>query len=137
MIHSEFVTNEKDQPVRCLVLIVEDGKDFQLLARHTLLNAGFRVVLANNGQEGLSYIEDNGPPDIVISDIQMPFMTGLEMLAELKRRPTTINLPVLMVSIDSSGRGEALRLGAGGFLTKGDCSLVASLVSEVQGLVNR
>jgi chemotaxis family two-component system response regulator PixH len=76
------------------ILVVEDTPSEQTLITEMLRDSGYRVVLANNGQEALSQLEQVNP-DVVITDLVMPGMSGLELCRNLKRNPNTKNLPVL------------------------------------------
>jgi len=76
------------------ILVVEDTPSEQTLITEMLRDSGYQVVLANNGQEALSQLEQVNP-DVVITDLVMPGMSGLELCRNLKRNPNTKNLPVL------------------------------------------
>ncbi|MFN5855088.1 MAG: response regulator [Pseudanabaenaceae cyanobacterium] len=76
------------------ILVVEDTPSEQTLITEMLRDSGYRVVLANNGQEALSQLEQVSP-DVVITDLVMPGMSGLELCRNLKRNPNTKKLPVL------------------------------------------
>jgi twitching motility two-component system response regulator PilH len=76
------------------VLVVEDVLSQQQLIANYLLEVGYNVINANNGQEALEKI-NNQKPDVVITDILMPGMSGLELCRSLKKNPTTQKLPVI------------------------------------------
>jgi len=66
------------------ILVVDDDKAVRLLLRAVLERRGYSVVEAENGAEGLQYYRA-APTDLVITDIQMPVMDGLQMIKELRR----------------------------------------------------
>jgi DNA-binding response OmpR family regulator len=91
------------------IVIVEDEVDLAELLQEHLESRGFRVGVAFDGKAGLSRILDD-LPDVVLTDIMMPLMDGLEMLAELKERPATAAIPVIVMSaIDPSHPHPKLR----------------------------
>lgn len=76
------------------ILIVEDTVSEQQLISHYLQEFGYSVVSANNGTEALEKIQTH-KPDVVITDIVMPGMNGLELCRRLKKDPETQKLPVI------------------------------------------
>ncbi len=76
------------------ILVVEDTPSEQALITTMLQDSGYQVFLASNGQEALSQLEQVNP-DLIITDLVMPGMSGLELCRNLKRNPNTKNLPVL------------------------------------------
>ncbi|MEI6427158.1 MAG: response regulator [Pseudanabaena sp. ELA607] len=76
------------------ILVVEDTPSQQELITGILRESGYEVSLANNGQEALSQLEQV-KPDVIITDLVMPGMSGLELCRNLKRNPNTKDLPVL------------------------------------------
>ena len=102
-----------------LVLIVDDDPVARSLARATLEDEGFVVVEANNGVEACQCC-DAGLPSLIMVDAVMPLMDGYELCLELRRRPSTANLPILMATglddVDSIAR--AYEAGATDFIAK-------------------
>ena len=79
------------------ILIVEDKLEVRISLRVLLEEEGYEVVEANNGKEGLAYINDNGEDiDAVITDIMMPEVDGIEFMTALKIM--TVDFPVLVIS---------------------------------------
>ncbi len=76
------------------ILVVEDTPSEQALITEMLRDSGYQVVLASNGQDALSQLE-KVTPDVVVTDLVMPGMSGLELCRNLKRNPNTKNLPIL------------------------------------------
>jgi CheY-like chemotaxis protein len=85
-----------------VALVVDDS----MLIRHTvcrfLEEHGFRVETATNGLEAVALLESY-LPDLIVTDLQMPKMTGGELITELKRRPKTQAIPVVVISGRESG----------------------------------
>jgi len=107
-----------ESPDRAEVLIVEDNGDMRELLR-TLLSHEFRVRIARNGLEGLEAVQAR-KPDVVLSDVMMPGMTGLELTTALKERPETASIPVILVTskAEREMRAEGLERGADDYVAK-------------------
>ena len=99
-----------------LVLAVDDEPGILRLIRLELATQGFRVVTANDGQTALRMAEEHRP-DIVLLDIVMPEMTGLEVMRRLRERT---NLPVILLTAKGSDADKVrgLELGADDYLAK-------------------
>ncbi len=101
------------------ILVVDDDPDIRTLLRLVLMSSGFRVVLAEDGDQALRRVAED-LPDLVLCDILMPNLDGYETLAALRSNPASRNLPVLIIS----ARGEAhavkraLDAGANGYFVK-------------------
>jgi two-component system phosphate regulon response regulator PhoB len=79
------------------VLVVDDEVHILHVVSLKLRHAGYDVVTAENGKEALDLALAN-PPDLVITDYQMPLMTGLELCQHLKENAATAGLPALMLT---------------------------------------
>lgn len=94
------------------VLVVEDDPDIRQLVELRLRGLGHRVVAAASGAEALTVIADRGAPEIVILDVAMPGMTGLETLRTLREVPEHATLPAIFLSArvrpEDIAAGEAL-----------------------------
>ncbi len=101
------------------VLLVEDDPDVSAIMSLLLTDGGFEVSTAWSGPEGLSRAR-NFAPDIVVLDVNLPGMNGLEICRQLKASPETCGLPVVFCSGERDLAGEAVNLGAAAFLTKPD-----------------
>ena len=101
------------------VLAVDDEKSIVRLVQINLQRAGYNVVTASDGKQALDMIEAE-PPDMVISDVMMPFMDGFELLKRLKQNPVTRELPIIMLTAKAmdSDVYEGWRAGADFYLTK-------------------
>jgi serine/threonine protein kinase/ActR/RegA family two-component response regulator len=105
--------------VRRRVLIVDDNDiNLDLLSRR-LQRKDYEVLTARSGPEALELIERE-PVDIVLLDVMMPGMTGLEVLEEIRKKRDAMTLPVIMATAraDSSDVVEALDKGANDYVTK-------------------
>ncbi|MFY0605105.1 MAG: response regulator [Cyclobacteriaceae bacterium] len=100
------------------ILIVEDNAEILDFLKD-LLKPFFKIVTATNGEEGLSIIKNN-QPDIVISDVLMPKMTGVEMCTKLKSDIVTSHIPVILLTARGSEdhKIEGLETGADDYITK-------------------
>ena len=100
------------------VLIIEDDADMREIERATLDSAGYHVVLATNGQEGLQLLAKQSPC-VILLDLMMPVMDGLTFLAERRRRGLARGVPVVCVTAGGSEiQRHALTLGASECLLK-------------------
>ncbi|HPD45672.1 MAG TPA: response regulator [Anaerohalosphaeraceae bacterium] len=79
------------------VLIVDDEIHIVQVVAIKLRNNGFEVITAENGAEALELIQSNHP-DLVITDYQMPVMTGVELIENLRSDPRFAELPVIMLT---------------------------------------
>jgi len=101
------------------VLVVDDEEFILSLLRNGLSENGFEVVTAKNGFDAILAVEEQ-KPDIVITDIMMPKLTGLEFLKAIKNNEQTRKIPVFLISaLDEADRvQEGLSLGAIDYITK-------------------
>jgi len=95
-------THLSETSSRC-ILVVDDETYIQHVVSLKLSNAGFEVVTASDGEEGLQIAQEQ-MPDLIITDYQMPFLTGLEMCQHLQQDTATASIPVIMLT----ARGFAL-----------------------------
>src|SRR5258705_13706380 len=82
---------------RQLVLVVEDEAAIATMLRYNLEKQGYRVAEASDGQEALTRIQER-VPDIVLLDWMLPLMSGIEVCRQIRRNPSTRDLPVIMVT---------------------------------------
>jgi CheY-like chemotaxis protein len=79
------------------ILVVDDEVHIVQVVAIKLRNNGFEVITAENGAEGLELaIQER--PDLIVSDYQMPVMSGLEMIENLRAKPETRDIPVVMLT---------------------------------------
>ena len=101
------------------ILLVEDEDDIRELLRYNLAREGYRVIGAESGEEALKTVRGS-LPDLVVLDLMLPGLDGLEVCRSLKQDPHTRNLPIVMLT----AKGEeadivaGLELGADDYVTK-------------------
>ncbi|MEC8768858.1 MAG: response regulator, partial [Pseudomonadota bacterium] len=79
------------------ILIVDDEPGQQQLLRYNIEKSGFDVLIADNGNDALNIV-DEVKPDLIALDWMIPEASGIDICYELRSRPETRNLPILMVS---------------------------------------
>ena len=103
---------------RSRILVIDDHPEIvRLIAR--LLSPLHDIITASNGEEGLQKVHDERP-DLVISDVMMPKMSGFQLVERLREDPETARLPVLLLTARADGhdRVRGLRRGASDYLIK-------------------
>jgi len=116
--------------------MVEDHPDIADLYQLKLQLEGYRVAVASDGVAGLS-LARSLVPDLILLDIHVPYLDGLQVLAALREDKTTGEVPVVVCSEDDSPQliKEAHRLGAAAYLLKANLlpSRLSQTVAEVLG----
>ena len=87
------------------ILVVDDDPSTRFVIKLILENADFEVAEAKDGQDALNMIRPDPLPDIVSTDLMMPFVTGMELIRRLRAEPRTAKIPIVVVS----GNPEAAR----------------------------
>ncbi|MEX2324944.1 MAG: response regulator [Nitriliruptoraceae bacterium] len=118
------------------VLVVDDEADIRTLLDITLSLAGYEVVTARDGVEGLELAQLAGA-DLIVADLMMPRMDGLTLLTELRTDPRTAQIPVIMLTAQAqqSGAANALHAGADDYVAKPFDS--DELVARVGAIIRR
>ncbi len=106
------------------ILLVEDDRFLRRACEASLRQRGLTVLCAADGEEGLRLARAE-PPDLILLDLLMPKLSGIEVLRALKAEETTRAIPVLVLSNSSRERDVELVMGLGavGYLVKADLSL--------------
>ena len=101
------------------VLTVDDSPSVRQVVKMVLGGAGYTVIEAGDGAEGLAKATAN-PVDLVITDLNMPVMNGLELIRHLRQVPSIVGVPIVFLSTDSneSAKQEAKAAGATGWIMK-------------------
>jgi two-component system phosphate regulon response regulator PhoB len=101
------------------VLIIEDDRDIVELVRYNLVNEGFQVSAAFDGGTGLSTLKKT-PPDLLLLDLMLPKLSGLDICREVRRDDSLNRLPILMLTArgDEADRVVGLEMGADDYVTK-------------------
>jgi len=119
-----------------LVLVVEDEAALVTMLRYNLEKQGFRVEEAADGQEALTLIAETRP-DLVLLDWMLPAMSGLEVCRQIRRRPATRDLPVIMVTARTEDQDavRGLNIGADDYITKPFS--IDALLARIRALLRR
>ena len=80
------------------ILLLDDDADIRMTLRDFLMEAGFVVHTAREGQHGLHVLEKIEPPDLILLDYKMPVMDGKQFLAMMRSNPRAQNIPVVILS---------------------------------------
>ncbi len=127
---------KSEQAEKKHILVVEDEEDILALIHFNLSRAGYRVSCATSGEEALRLVRAH-LPDLVVLDLMLPGMDGLEVCRTLKKQPDTARVAVLMVT----ARGEeadvvaGLEMGADDYVTKPFSPKI--LLARVQAVLRR
>ncbi|GGW97007.1 response regulator [Salegentibacter mishustinae] len=122
------------------ILVVDDERDVEILFRQKfrkeIKNKSLELVFAFSGQEALDLLEKTDPPEVmyIFSDINMPGMTGLELLDIVKARFPNIKISMISAYGDAENYNKAIDSGAKQFFTK-PIDFV-SLKKEITSLLN-
>lgn len=102
------------------VLVVDDSAAVRQQVGMALGQAGFDIVEAGDGKEGITAIDNNPGIRMVISDVNMPNMNGLEMVAAIKNKPSNSSLPIIMLTTEGQPAlmKQAKEAGAVGWIVK-------------------
>lgn len=101
------------------VLVVDDDPQVLKLLRVNFELEGFEVMSATNGEEALELVRGD-TPDVVVCDVMMPGIDGLEVVRRLRAHPDTVSLPLVVVSAKAQQADvrAGLKLGADEYVTK-------------------
>jgi DNA-binding response OmpR family regulator len=117
----------------CVILTVEDDSALRKALRDKFLEEGFEVLEAENGVKGLKAALTRHPA-LILADIIMPFMDGIEMLRELRKDEWGKHVPVIMLTnlSDQEKIAEAVVLGSHEYIVKSDWRLedIVALVKK-------
>jgi two-component system chemotaxis response regulator CheY len=102
------------------IMIVDDSTMMLASLRDSLQGAGFIVVEASDGAAALDALQSGPQPDVIITDLNMPKMDGLEFIAQARTLDGSAFTPILVLTTESqqAKREEARRIGATGWLLK-------------------
>jgi len=114
------------------ILLIDDSRMMRTATERDLTRAGYRVISAADGEYGLQSARQISP-DLILLDMLLPKVTGLDVLRALKADPATERIPVIVLT--SLSKGNADRLigeGAAAFLEKSDQTLQGSSAKLIQ-----
>jgi len=118
------------------ILVVEDEAPLLTLLRYNLEKQGFRVEEAADGQEALLRVAE-ARPDLVLLDWMLPALSGIEVCRQLRRRPGTRDLPIIMVTARTEDQDavRALDTGADDYIAKP--FVMEALLARIRALLRR
>jgi two-component system phosphate regulon response regulator PhoB len=116
---SESAKENESSMAKCKILVVEDDEDIRELVRFNLVREGHRVFAVSTGEEALDLARKERP-DLIVLDLMLPGMDGLEVCKILRGEPATSEIPIVIVSAkgEESDVVTGLELGADDYLTK-------------------
>ncbi len=115
------------------VLTVDDSRTILAMLEHTLRGAGFEVLQAMDGQQGLEVLA-KGNVDVVITDINMPVMDGIEFIKNVRANGEHQSLPILILTTETSQekRDQGKSAGGTGWIVKPfDPAKLVSVINRV------
>lgn len=115
------------------ILVVDDDSPIRSLLRQELTEIGYIIREAENGRAALESVREQ-KPDLIILDVMMPEMNGFDVAAVLKNDPTTMNIPIIILSIVQDEQ-RGFRIGVDRYLTKPINT--DKLFSEISGLLSQ
>jgi signal transduction histidine kinase/DNA-binding response OmpR family regulator len=112
------INQEESNSNKKTILIVEDNYDLQLFLKELLI-LQYNIILAENGEEGYHYAKSN-LPDLILSDIMMPKLDGIEMCEKLQKDSLTKHIPVILLTANNSTNSKisGLKSGAIEYISK-------------------
>ena len=121
---------------RPTILVVEDEAPLLTLLRYNLEKQGFRVEEAADGQEALVRVAE-ARPDLILLDWMLPALSGLEVCRQIRRRPNTRDLPIIMVTARTEDQDavRALDTGADDYIAKP--FVMDALLARIRALLRR
>jgi DNA-binding response OmpR family regulator len=101
------------------ILVVDDSRDTVKIMETILAANGYTVRVAHNGMEAIAQV-DAETPDLIILDVMMPQMSGMEVLSRIKEATETAHIPVIMCTAKTQDSDvlDGYRLGADYYITK-------------------
>ena len=117
------------------ILVVDDEKDIIDLLSYNLSKEGFTVITARNGKEALEKVKQK--PDLILLDVMMPEMNGLQVIQELKKNKTTSSIPILLLTAKGTETDEivGLEIGADDYIIKP--VKIGKIVARVHAILRR
>jgi DNA-binding response OmpR family regulator len=120
------------------ILLIEDSKFQRIANGRALVKAGYSVIHAGDGDEGLRIAREN-MPDLILLDMMLPKLSGLDVLRALKADVLVKHIPVVVLSrLGQANETKLLKEGAAAFLVKSETSLEndsSLLIRSVQGVL--
>jgi DNA-binding response OmpR family regulator len=124
--------------MRQYILIVEDEADIAENLRYNFEREGFRTLIAESGEKGLRLaLDENRPPSLILLDLMLPGMSGIELCRRLRREPVTKKIPVIMLTAKAAETDKirGLEIGADDYITKPFS--VKEVVARIRAVLRR
>ncbi|MEW5895727.1 MAG: response regulator [Candidatus Omnitrophota bacterium] len=99
------------------ILLVDDEPDFLSVVRMRLSKAGYDVICAKDGKDALDHLRLK-IPDIIITDVMMPVMDGIDLFQELRNRPDTKDIPIIVITVKDRLEASFKAVGVDEFIAK-------------------
>jgi CheY-like chemotaxis protein len=117
------------------ILLIEDSKFQRIANGRALIKAGYAVVHAGDGEEGLRAAREN-IPDLILLDMMLPRVSGLDVLRALKLDALVRHIPVIVLSgLGQANEAKLLSEGAAAFLLKSSENNSSVLIQTVEGVL--
>ena len=120
------------------ILIIEDDADIAESLQYNFKREGFRPVVAESGEKGLRFaLDEKNPPALIVLDLMLPGMSGLELCRRLRREPLTEKTPIIMLTAKAAeiDKIAGLELGADDYIVKPFS--VKEVVARVRAVLRR
>lgn len=120
------------------ILIVEDDSDIAESLHYNFRREGFKASIAESAEKGLRIaLESNGPPSLIILDLMLPGMSGMELCRRLRRETATENIPIIMLTAKAAETDKiaGLEIGADDYIVKPFS--VKEVVARVRAVLRR
>jgi two-component system, chemotaxis family, chemotaxis protein CheY len=103
-----------------IIMVIDDSATMRMSLKANLELSGFKVMMAEDGVQALNQLKGGMKPDLIITDINMPNMGGLEFIKAVRALPTFRFIPILALTTESlqAKKDEAKKNGATGWLVK-------------------
>ncbi len=118
------------------ILVIEDEKDIQTLIEYNLQAEGYRVLQAENGEDGLLFARES-KPDLILLDWMLPLISGIELLRQIRQHRDIRDIPIIMLTArgEEMDRLRGLDGGADDYVTKPFSP--AELLARIRALLRR
>jgi CheY-like chemotaxis protein len=117
------------------ILLADDDPDIREVVPLVLEPYGFQTIVAGNGAEGLRLVQDDREIELILVDLMMPLVSGVDMVVHLKEDPALRKIPIVVLSGENSAGETALLLGATACLRKP--VELSILISTIEGIIRQ
>jgi two-component system alkaline phosphatase synthesis response regulator PhoP len=133
-----ILSRNKNQQIMNRILIIEDDPDIAENLKFNLDREGFRAVVAESGELGLKLaLDEKKPPSLILLDVMLPGISGLELCRRLRREPVTEKTPIILLTAKATEKDKltGLDTGADDYITKPFG--VKEVIARVRSLLRR